>query len=323
MTPELEAIVSPRSRDDLSPEHPLRDRPRYWDTYAAGLVRALSLLGRPVVSPEVPEPFDGSHTFRTTWRFSGGARCVLGVNYSDYGPESMDPVDGLMAMRWHPNRKANRRFAQRVFPAGFPLSIGWSRADPESFLTDLPRLRRLKDETSQEQRVYFNRGHFRTGDGFSTPDRFPNRWRFEAALLEMGMAMPPEVDAAPWHQSIASNAWALTLCGEGNSIDRKVVELCAIGTGIFSDRGLEDLLLPWGSRFVHGENILFVDDPAEMLRLAAKTEPAQWRRLVDGSRAVFDHALSPSKIAEWFLHCAVSTIEDKAGRHFAQTHGCG
>jgi hypothetical protein len=308
---ELESIVSPRSPDDFSPEHPLRAQPRYWDTYAAGLVNALGLLGRPVVSPEILEPFEGSHTFRTIWQFSGGARCVLGVDYSDHGPHSMTAIDALMAMRWHPNRKARVRFAHRVFAAGFPISIGWSKGDVASFLRDLPRLRRLKDESSQSQSVYFNRGHFRTVDGCSAADRFPNRSRFQQSLVEMGLAMTPEVGPAEWHQRIASHAWALNLCGEGNSIDRKVVELCAIGTGIFSDRGLEDLLLPWGIRFAHQENILFVDDPTDMLQLAANTGPAQWRKLVDGSRAVFDRALSPSRIAEWFLHCAVSTIEGK------------
>lgn len=310
MRPELESIVCPRSSEDFCPDHPLRAHPRYWDTYAAGLVNALGLLGRPVVSPDAPEPYEGLHAFRTIWRFSGGARCVLGVDYSDHGPRgSMAAIDAVMAMRWHPQRKADIRFAHRVFPAGFPLSIGWSRGDPDAFLRDLPRLRRLKDETSQRPSVYFNRGHFRTVDGFRIPDRFPNRARFEQTLLEMGMAMTPEVESAQWHQCIAANAWALNLCGEGNSIDRKVVEMCAIGTGLFSDRGLEDLMLPWGGRFIDEENILFVDDPAEMLERAANTDHARWRRLVDGSRAVFDHALSPSRIADWFLHCAVSAVE--------------
>ena len=303
-------IVCPLSLEDMATTHALRNRPGYWATYAEGVVRALKTIGYPLVSPEKPlDCASGAeyqtpmaHTFKTTWEFDDGRRSELGVCYADHGPSREWPeVDAVMAMRWHPSRHESGQIG-KVFPAGFPISIGYSTGDTDKFLSqDLPALRAIKDSDVQFSGVYFNEGHFRTIGKFDK-DNFPNRIRFRDFLLPESNI--PRVDGREWDSNVATHRWVLNLCGQGNSIDRKVVEMCAIGTGIISDRGLEDLELPFGGKFVHGENIWFVDNPDEVYRVAKTVSRETWWELVDGSRSLYEKSLSPEAIGKWFLQCA-------------------
>jgi hypothetical protein len=151
--------------------------------------------------------------------------------------------------------------------------------------------------------AYFNEGHFRVV-GAEGPDRFPNRRRCRKWLEEAGVFIPRSCSAADWHTQVASFAWTLNLCGEGNCIDRKVVELCAIGTAILSDRGLEDLELPWDGRFRHGENVWFLFTPEEVLSIPAQASEALVERLCEGSRRLYDECLSPLAVGSWTAEVA-------------------
>jgi hypothetical protein len=297
---------------DMDKSHALHNRSGYWETYAEGMGRAFKTLGVPVVSPSDPlccaagaeyqTPM--AHTFKTVWELNDGRIANLGICYADHGPDRKWPeVDAVMAMRFHPTRHESGQMGN-VLPAGFPISIGYSTGNVDTFLsTNLPALKSIKDSEVQSSRCYFNEGHFRT---ITCPDKnnFPNRERFLSWIRKEYGYPEKSTDSRSWHKEIASNAWALNLCGQGNSIDRKVIEMCAIGTGIISDRGLEDLELPFGYRFIHGKNIWFIDDPEEIDSVVKQVSRETWRKLVDGSRLLYEKSLSPEAIGQWFLMCA-------------------
>jgi len=308
MSAILAEIVCPLGPQDVSGDHPLR-RPSYWETYIEGFVRSLTTLGVHLVPPSTPcRPAAGaqylspmSHTFATRWRFSDGQEVTLGVCYADHGATAPWPeVDALLVMRCH--RRVS--FDQPRFPIGLPLSVGWSRGDAGAFLgAGLAALRAHREARRGTGPAYFNEGHFRVL-GAEGPDRFPNRTRCKKWLQSAGIFIPKSCSAADWHTQVASFAWTLNLCGEGNCIDRKVVELCAIGTAILSDRGLEDLELPWGGRFRHGENIWFIDRPDEVLSVPTEASSSLVERLCEGSRKLYEESLAPDRVGAWAAHVA-------------------
>lgn len=110
-----------------------------------------------------------------------------------------------------------------------------------------------------------------------------------------------------WKQhmvDVARAGFVLNACGPDNTIDRKVVEFCAIGSVILSNDGLKDLRLPWGGRFVHGENVWWVSSPAEV-RDAVATMPEETRqKLIAGSRALWERCFAPPAIGAWLVKCA-------------------
>jgi hypothetical protein len=104
---------------------------------------------------------------------------------------------------------------------------------------------------------------------------------------------------------VARAGFVLNACGPDNTIDRKVVEFCAIGSVILSNDGLKDLRLPWGGRFIHGENVWWVNSPAEV-RDAVATMPEETRqKLIAGSRALWERSFAPAAIGSWLVKCAM------------------
>jgi hypothetical protein len=105
-------------------------------------------------------------------------------------------------------------------------------------------------------------------------------------------------------REVAAAGFVLNACGPDNTIDRKVVEFCAIGSVILSNDGLKDLRLPWGGRFVHGENVWFVSTPADVKHAVATMDEAMRQKLIAGSRALWDKCFEPTSIGQWLLKCA-------------------
>jgi hypothetical protein len=284
--------------DDFAGGHPLafKSRTEYWNCYGEGILEALRTTGIPLNSPTVPQ-------YSFTAAFNYDDRPIrLGICYSDRGPDPTDwpEVDGILAMKWHPARK--RAFEMPIFPAGFPLTVDQGHSGSRAFRARLSELRALRDGVQIDD-LMFNRFYFRTV-GHVSPENYPKRLVFAEALAGHRYSHGGIMEADKWHTALATHRWCLNLCGSGNSIDRKVPIMCAIGSAIISDRGLEDLELPWGGRFVHGENIWFVDGPKDLPKALSSISGEMWRRLVDGSRKLYDECLSAEARGAWYLKCA-------------------
>jgi hypothetical protein len=291
-------IVCPLRSSDFVAEDPLNYRAEYWATYGAFIPRALRTLGIPLSAPAQP-----ADEFAIEWHFDDGRCLKTGFSYSDlyWDFDSSLGMDALFKLRYHPSRGANGRPRIPAAPSGFGLAVSGGYGDNDAFVAQtLPELRRIKDHEAQAPTLFYNAAHFRT-IGEASAETYPNRERFRTAL---GVPRGDFEPAARWLEGVARSAWTLNLCGSGNSIDRKVVELCAIGCAIISDRGLEDLELPNGRRFVHGENIWFVDDPQDLQAVPELVVGDRWRRLIDGSRQIYADCFEAGALGRWYLHNA-------------------
>lgn len=293
-------IVCPLRNTDFVAEDPLNYRPEYWATYGAFIPRALRTLGIPLYAPEQP-----ADEFAIEWHFADGRCLKTGFSYSDlyWDFDSSLGMDALFKLRFHPTRGANGRPRIPAAASGFGLAVSGGYGDNDAFVAQaLPALRHIKDHEPQAATLFHNAAHFRT-IGEASAETYPNRERFRIAL---GVPRGDFEPAGRWLEGVARSAWTLNLCGSGNSIDRKVVELCAIGCAIISDRGLEDLELPNGRRFVHGENIWFVDGPEELQAVPELVVGERWRRLVDGSRQIYADCFEAGALGRWYLDNALA-----------------
>lgn len=296
--PRCTGIVFPLTRDDFHKEHPCYYKPvnEYFGTYVRSILYALQNLGIPIKKPEKPRGY------LIDWEFEDGKVVTMGIDYSDYPDYTpFDYLDGIMKMKYHPARYSKEertKYARYgTFPGGFCFAVGGGGIDTRPFLkNEIPRFREIRDKDKPIDQIY-TRMAFRL---FAVP--LENRVTFREYFKDGGFG-----GAVPHQQyvfELSRYKWILNVCGNGWSIDRKVVEACAVGAAIISDRGLEDLLLPWNERFVHGENIWFVDSPEEAVEATKNITDAQWRKLVEGSRRIFDGCFHPESMSRWYLKCA-------------------
>ena len=293
--PTVVRIVCPLRSTDFVAEDPLNYRAEYWMTYGTFMPRALGTLGIPLFAPETP-----LEDFAIEWHFDNGHCLKTGFSYSDlvWDFDSSLGMDAVFKLRYHPQRGAHARPRIPVAASGFGLAISGGYGDHATFVaTTLPELRRIKDHEPQIPAIFHNPAHFRT-IGKASAETYPNRERFRTAL---GVPKGNFEPADKWLESVARSAWTLNLCGSGNSLDRKVVELCAIGCAIISDRGLADLELPYGRRFVHGENIWFIDHPDELQAIPDLITDDLRRRLVAGSRQIYAECFEDGALGRWYL----------------------
>lgn len=292
---QMKAIF-PLHRSDFAEHHPLFYKPggEYFVTYTNPVRMALEAAGVELVSPG--HPLD---IYKV--QFENGVN--LGVCYSDYPDlsnwDDVEGIDAIMKMKFHPERYPNGwmdRARYPVLPGGFCFAIGGGLGDTQEFISKtLPGLRARKDFEEQTEEVLM-RGSFRI---FRL--KLPNRVQFNQFFKG---ADHSKVSPDQYMNEIASYRYALNVCGNGYSIDRKVVEYCAIGTAIISDRGLEDLELPFGKRFVHGENIWFIEGPQDVEKATEQIGTGDlWRKLVDGSRRLYESCFSPEALGEWYMQC--------------------
>jgi hypothetical protein len=288
-------VSCPLKRSDMATSHPLFYKPEqeYWSSYTGPVRRALAAVeGLKVIPPK--NPLD---VFALTWEFNGKL-ARTGVCYSDYPDlgiwRDVEGLDAIFKMKHHPDRTEGQVDVP-VFAGGFCLAVGAGGGDTGKFLEDLEELRRQKDNLPQARGPYFNKGFFRE---FAVPLLNRQEW---------GRYFNEEHGWAPqgnFLEALMTHACMLNVCGHGNSIDRKVVEACALGVIMISDRGLESLALPWGERFVHGRNIWFVDSPEEAARAPEEMTPADVVVLRDGARDLFDKCFAPKPMGHWYLRCA-------------------
>jgi hypothetical protein len=284
---ELVEIVAPLGSHDFAPTHPMRKKGGYFKGYAIHVLRGIESLGKPVVSVE-----SLADKFLVDWRYDDGSVVTTGVCYSDFPAIAIDywrGVDLLLKTKWHPGRTKN--------DLPFPVASGGAVALTDELQAPglLEELRAMKDGR-QIDRLFYTNFTFRTFGG--NPERaYPNRVRFKEWAERR-----PALTGADYLRALATHRWMLNVCGSGSSIDRKVVDACAIGCAIVSDRGLEDLELPWGGRFVHGENVWFVDGPEDVGGAIEQITGDCWRKLVAGARRIYDEHLAPRRLGKWFLN---------------------
>lgn len=265
-------IVTFPERQDLPPEHPCWFKPNYWGMYAAAVKEQLFAAGYDIRRPEHPEP-------GIILRMREGERGVAAIfDYADqwhvdglvkYARERTE-IDVVFKHKLCGRALAEYRAYDRpLVPAGYftaPSDDGTLEepiAHREWFSENLARLRARRSRVGPNlprSNLLMTRGSFHAAHVCPERERHFHRAIFQG-----------EKGDVPWRrhmEDLADSAWLLNLCGPDNTIDRKVVEATLIGVPMISNDGLEDLLLPWGARFVHGKNVHFIKSTDEIVDIA-------------------------------------------------------
>jgi hypothetical protein len=298
------------SREQLHHEHPCFFKPVYYAMFVEPIKDALRAAGCDVRDADRPQ-----RGIVIQFEFPDGAKVGGIVDYAD-----QVHVDGLVdfalgefefCFKMKPcDRFAAEYYARAfsIYPYGYVIAPTYS-GDPDDcnanrkwFFENLRWLRGLRDGS--------------TGGGITSqnkPERLLTRGAFHAmhACPERQRLYDPEYDQGgkdfdyrQHMQDVARAGFVLNACGPDNTIDRKVVEFCAIGSVILSNDGLADLRLPWGGHFVNGENFWCVSSPAYVKYAVATMDEATRQRLIAGSRALWDKCFDPASIGQWLLKCA-------------------
>jgi hypothetical protein len=262
-----------------------------WWNYAVFIADALKSLGIKLI------PLNTNGCFYIKWNFHDRS-VITAIHWSDE-PQLFDlrqdmAFDGMFKQRLHPKRYRSRPPKSPPHPPVFAGGFGPARVFDQERVDEW---RRVKDG-DQIDKLLHTRMTYRWLP--SVVPSYINRRKFCQVLRPTINSYHP----TQWCEAIATHRWALNLCGNGNSIDVKVAQFLAAGTAIISDRGLEDLELPWGKRFIHGENIWFVDQPRDVKLAMEHLTGDRWRRLVDGSRELYDQCFHPEALGRWYLRCA-------------------
>lgn len=229
------------------------------------------------------------------------------VCYSDY-PDCplMEKGADLVIKLKYANRFRRRYEAHSlpVFPGGFipgPQTHDAPAAGRQWFRRNLPDIRAIGDgimrSTPPPYLMELVANGYMTGG--------PKRGGFHA-LHGLVLHMKESKSGVPFEahmQNIASARHVLNVCGNGDSIDRKVVDYCGVGAAIISTRGLEDYRMPGWGQFTDRENIWFVDSVDDFYE-ATSMSRGERDRLVLGSRRIYDEHLSPQAMSTWWAKCA-------------------
>jgi hypothetical protein len=168
------------------------------------------------------------------------------------------------------------------------------------FFNTLPELRAKQDATLVDGSIAGNGKRMMTRGAFHAPTVCPERRKFFDPDLFQGQKF--EKTFRDHMVDVAESATILNLCGPDNTIDRKVVEACAIGVPIVSNDGLNDLRLPYGERFIHGENVWFVSSGQEIRNIHDNGMPLETRRrLSAGGRALYEKCFNPASVGKWMI----------------------
>ena len=294
--------------DQLVDEHPCTFKKVYYAMFVEPVRDALRAVG---IEPEPAPQVERGVIARFEW--PDGKRCRVLVDYAD-----QVHVDGLVKFAEGEfdlvaKMKPCDRFAKEydayhkpIVPWGYLIAPTHSgevkecMEDRRWFFGDLDSLRTYQDlalasGTSGTKLV--------TRGAFHAMHHCPERQRFFDPELMQGEKT--DRNFREHMREVALSQAILNLCGPDNTIDRKVVEACAIGVPIVSNDGLKDLRLPWGRRFVHGDNVWFVNSTAEVKQIMVEGLPLEVRRdLSAGGRALYEACFRPASVGHWMLQCA-------------------
>lgn len=309
-------------REDLCQDHPCNFKPVYYAMFAESVRGALVAAGISVSDPEEKE-----HGLVIRFAMSDGSAVSALVDYAD-----QVHVDGLVehAMKEDHRRldivfkmkpcdrfsKEYEEFTERtglpILPWGYVIAPTHSGdpvecvQDREWFFANVLHLR-------AEHRKVIESGcgspPLMTRGSFHALHHCPERRRFFDGRLFQGEKT--EVAFRQHMLDVARSGAILNLCGPDNTIDRKVVEACAMGVPIISNDGLRDLRLPYGCRFSHGENVWFVNSAEEAISAANSFGRQTRDRLSAGGIALYERCFRPESVGR---HMIERVIESAASR---------
>jgi len=291
-------------RFPLTPEDYTRESvlgTKYFHGYSQPIAEILATFDS-ITSPKHQED-------KTVFETDTGQRWVV-----DYGDQPMDVLHsgstrGVFKMKYHLRAKdVYRTFDFPIVPGGFvsgPRRGQDAAADRRWLVENRHRLRALR---KAPQRPVFSRGVFSQTMPVSAARMIFYDPRFDDGRA--GYRMP----FRQYLEEAASSRFVLNLCGNGDSIDRKVVEFCAMGAAIISSSGLRDLILPWGHRFVHGQNIWFLNEEDDIFDVMDSIPEAVQEELAQNSAALYDTALLPSSIGAWYQHTLDINTDERNGK---------
>lgn len=303
----------------LVDEHPCKFKPVYYSMFVEPVRDALRAAG-----VEVEDPVSIERGVIARFEWPDGKRCRVLVDYAD-----QVHVDGLVRFAMEQpsgefdlvaKMKPCDRFAQEyaeyprpVVPWGYLIAPTHSGEALECIADRAWFLDALENEHGtfssslremQDQELSAGGGpNLVTRGVYHAKHHCPERMRFFDPELFDGEKT--DVGFRDHIAKLARSGAMLNLCGPDNTIDRKVVEACAIGVPIVSNDGLKDLRLPWGRRFVHGENVWFVNSIEEVKRIARDGLPRETRKVLSaGGRALYEACFRPASVGQWMVQCA-------------------
>jgi len=311
-------VTVPRS-DQLVPEHPCCKtfKPVYYSMFVEPIKEHLAAVGCDVRDAEQVE-----RGVILGFTFPDGAKVRAIVDYAD-----QVHIDGLVkfaegsfdfVFKMKPCDRFDREYyefmeatGRKVYPYGYVIAPTY-QGDPDDcnanrkwFFEQLWWLRGLRDGTTGgmplDMRPPAPIVKLLTRGAFHAMGACPERQRLYDPDFDQGDK------SYDWKQhmvDVARAGFVLNACGPDNTIDRKVVEFCAIGSVILSNDGLKDLRLPWDGRFVHGENVWWVSSPAEVRDAVATMSEEIRQKLIAGSRALWERCFAPEAIGSWLVKCA-------------------
>jgi len=321
-------IINFPMRDEIPKDVQLGRRDAYYYTYVWPIYQMLQLLPDVDMQPwggiqqEVLP--DGCH-YRMRWTLDGQSYLV-GVDFTDGRDMWLDPEktrDLLVLFKFKHCERGRPTYDAAhcpVVPGGYITAPATAGDDSvaNAFLNGLPLSRFIRDSQEPVEGLYVR--HV-----FNASAVCPARRRFHGQIPESIRQLGSEGKKVRFdvHMREAARArCVLNLSGPEETIDRKLVEYAAVGSAIISDRCVHDLNLPYGFRFVHKENIYFVDEPSELeeaVEWCSKT--ANWEQLVRGSRELYDVALSRASMAEWYKDLVTaSACSGRVGTWPKKTH---
>lgn len=304
-------VTIPR-REELHPEHPCNFKPIYHAMFVEPVADALRAVG---VEVEPAGRLERGVMLR--FAFADRRHVNVLVDYADqvhvdglveFALNGGEPIDLLLKMK--PCDRYGAEYAAweakhgcRVLPFGYVVAPTVN-GEPDDcidnrrwFHDNLADLRKVQDAAIRE-----DRGGLMTRGSYHAMHHCPERRRFYDERLYQG-----EKTERPFVEHVlelAASRCMLNLCGPDNTIDRKVVEALAIGIPIVSNDGLKDLRLPWGRRFAHGENVLFVENVEQALAWRSMDQATR-RTLCHAGRELYEAVFAPRSLGHWMLKCAM------------------
>jgi hypothetical protein len=295
----------PRS-DQLVAEHPCFFKPVYYAMFVEPIKDALRAAGCDVRDAEGIE-----NGVIVQFEFPDGVKTRAIVDYAD-----QVHIDGLVkfaegnfdfVFKMKPCDRFTLEYEEYVrdanivsiYPYGYVIAPTYS-GDPDDCNANRRWFFKELESLADYRRGRPSRNLLTRG-AFHAMNACPERQRLYDPDYDQG---GKDFDYQQHIREVAAAGFVLNACGPDNTIDRKVVEFCAIGSVILSNDGLKDLRLPWGGRFVHGENVWFVSTPQDVKTAVATMTEETRQKLIAGSRALWDRCFEPTSIGQWLLKCA-------------------
>jgi len=299
-------VVTVPRHDQLVKEHPCFFKPVYYAMFVEPIKEHLAAVGCEVRDAEQVEC-----GVILGFTFPDGAKVRAIVDYAD-----QVHIDGLVKFaegsfdfmfKMKPCDRFDREYVEysdatkhAIYPYGYVIAPTY-QGDPDDcnanrawFMTMIGNYRINRAQTPNARNLL-------TRGAFHAMGACPERQRLYDPDYDQG---DKSYDFRQHMEDVSRAGFVLNACGPDNTIDRKVVEFCAIGSVILSNDGLKDLRLPWGGRFVHGENVWWVSSPAEVRDVVANMTEETRQKLIAGSRALWERCFAPASIGAWLVKCA-------------------